>query len=179
MRKLLYLTLCSFLLGCGRAPLPPYEMTPSTHIYSQLPTNTFFDQTIGLGKVQVAKEADTRTAPVREEAYKKALESALLSANLAVRSQTPPLYILEATLLEVNFPFWALSIEATAKAHYQLTRVKDQAIIFSETLLLSETVPFSVSFDGDVRTRLAVSKAIRENITHFIRLLTSKPKPTF
>jgi hypothetical protein len=48
-------------------------------------------------------------------------------------------------------------------------------MVLDETITLPYTAEFGESLDGNIRARLATAKAIRENITHMIRVLAAKP----
>ncbi len=154
-------------------PLPAGDMMPMSQVYSQTPVNSILERKIALGQVSVDESTSSQTAPVSKEVYREALQNTLLTANYATRGDDKPLYTLDARLLELDVPMFGFSMDASAKAEYKLKRTDSNAVVFSKVINLPYHAPFSEAFNGNERARIATAKAIRENITHLIKVLSN------
>lgn len=173
MKKIL-LSLSLLTLTCACAiPLPAQEMVPMTDVYTQLPVNKLMERKIAIGSASVADEAKLH-GMVTNEAYAEALQSALLTSNYAVRGTEPAQYQLDASLLEFDLPFVGFNLDCYATATYTLRNKITGQIISTDTVKSHYEAKFGESFDGNMRMRICVAKSIRENITHYLRQLTTK-----
>jgi len=145
--------LCAAVLAlAGCESVPPEAMQPMPQIYQQLPVNTELMGSVELGDVRVDKDISEygldSSFRIDVKDYRLALQTALTSSKMAVPASGKQKYILDA-----NLHNW---------------------IVMSETLKLSYKAEFSESFDATNRLRIALSNAIRENITQMIRVLSNK-----
>ena len=166
------------LTGCV-PPLPPGDMMPMTSVYTDIPANAALDRSVRLGTVTVPQEAENSSiAPLKAEVFREAIQNALLTSNMSVRADSVEKFTLDAQMIELGIPMFGFSMDANSKVNYQLTRVKDGKVVFNEIVTMPYTAPFSEAFDGNQRSRIATSKAIRENITHMLRLLAQQSSKT-
>jgi len=172
--KFIYPVALLLLLSACAQPLPVGNMLPMTQVYSQIPANPALERKISVGDVVIDEATASQIAPVTPEIYREALQNALLTANFATRASDSPKYILDARLLELDVPMFGFSMDASAKAQYQLKRADNNAVLVNETITLPYHAEFSESFNANERARIATAKAIRENITHLIRVLATK-----
>ena len=172
--KILATSALLLLLAACAPSLPAGEMMPMTQVYDQIPANKELERKVKIGSVTVFENAGGMTAPVQPEIYKEAIQNALLTSNMAVRAGDDPSYTLDARLTDLDVPMFGFSMTATATANYKLTLVSSGAVVADETVKLPYTATFGESFDGNQRARLATARAIRENITHMIRVLSAK-----
>jgi len=171
--------LCAAVLAlAGCESVPPEAMQPMPQIYQQLPVNTELMGSVELGDVRVDKDISEygldSSFRIDVKDYRLALQTALTSSKMAVPASGKQKYILDANLQTLNYPFAFFSTTVESVAHYQLRRADDNWIVMSETLKLSYKAEFSESFDATNRLRIALSNAIRENITQMIRVLSNK-----
>jgi hypothetical protein len=183
MKSSLFAILLLLIAACA-PPLPAGDMMPMTHVYDQIPANPALTRRVKLGTVTVAKGVGGGTAPVEPTIYREAIQNALLTSNFAVRAGDSEHYVLDSQLLELDVPMFGFSMSASAKARYRLKSAESGSVLFDQTLNLPYTAEFSEALDGGQRARLASAKAIRENITHLIRVLAAldpaqlQPVPT-
>ncbi|GEM_PF-4932137 len=149
-------------------------------LYQQISADTGLQKSIKLGDVQVAGAEGVlfpiSDYPVKQAQYQEALQSALANASLMAANPAEAKYLLDANLVSLESPFklFTLSVTVNSEARYRLRRASDNFIIWEETLKLPYTAKFSEAFNATTRVRLALANAIRENITHLIRVLSSK-----
>lgn len=169
-----------FMLLVACVPIPPEAMQPMPQVYQQIPVNDELQGAVKLGDVRLADNLGGMTlamnmdTSIEQKDYRKALETALAGANMAAASGSREKYVLDANLMALDIPFALIKVTVKSTAHYQLRRVDDNRIVMNETLKLSYTATFSEALDGSQRFRIALANAIRENITHMIRVLSSK-----
>lgn len=154
-------------------------------LYQQISADTGLQKAIKLGDVQVAGAEGVLHAssynPVKQEHYQEALQTALANASLFAANPAEAEYLLDANLVSLDTPFklFSLSVTVNSEARYRLRRASDNYIVWEETLKLPYTAKFSEALNVDARVRLANANAIRENITHLIRVLSSKTEADF
>lgn len=165
---------CVALVGCA-PPIPSGEMVPMTGIYEQIPVNENLQNNVSLGSVVVSEKATGPAhANVKPEMFKDAIQQALLTSNMSVRAGSPVKYVLDATLLELDYPFIGFDLTTTSKARYVLKRGDTGEALMDETITQTYTAEFGEAFNGDQRMRISIAKAVRENITHMIRVLANQ-----
>lgn len=178
MHHIIGIALALFVAGC--VPISSKEMAPMAGIYQQIPASKGLEKSIKLGDVRVGGAEGVihpySDNPVKQADYNDALQTALTHAKLLTSSGGKETYFLDANLVSLESPFklFSLSITVNSTAHYRLRRAADNFIVWEETLKLPYTAKFSEAFNASMRARLAIANAIRENITHMIRVLSSK-----
>jgi len=171
------LALAVLLAAC--VPISSKEMAPMPQLYQQISADTGLQKSIRLGDVRVGTDGVLHASsynPVKQEHYQEALNAALASASLAAANPAEAKYMLDANLVSLDTPFklFSLSVTVNSEARYRLRRTSDNFIVWEETLKLPYTAKFSEAMNAEARFRLANANAIRENITHLIRLISSK-----
>ncbi len=178
MKHVAVLVLGMALGAC--VPISSKEMQPIPQIYQQLTVDKGLEKSIKLGDVRVGGAEGVLDAytdnPVKQADYREGLQTALRSANMLAQAGDNEKYVLDANLMALDVPFklFSFSVTVNSGATYRLRRLEDNYIIWDETLKLPFTAKFSDAFDAATRVRMAKSNAIRENITHMIRVLSSK-----
>lgn len=178
MRKVIPIVLLALGVSACTPPLEAGNMTPMTQVYSQIPANPELEHKVKLGQVTVYDQAGAGIAPVTPDIFREALQSALLTSNFGVRGGAEEKYVLDAHLLALDVPMFGFDMTAAATARYVLRTADGSETVIDKTLSLPYTAEFAEAFDGSQRVRIAVAKAIRENITHMIRLLADQTKET-
>lgn len=173
MRYILILII-SFVLASCAVPLPSSSMLPMSNVYETIPSNRALHQSIAIGNVYITEGAGGAYAPITEHMFKEALKTSLLMANYHVRNKSEPKYILDAHVLEIQQPFAGFSMEVITKISYTLRTSNKNSVVYADTLTLAYTASFSEAPDGTQRLRIATGKAIRENITHLLRVLSDQ-----
>jgi len=110
------------------------------------------------------------TSEVGNAEFRAALESSLRNYGV-LAEDGPGDYALDATLVDLQQPFFGLEMEVTSTATYHLEPKNAQKRAFDDTVITSYTASPSESFFAVQRLRLANEGAIRENIREFIRRL--------
>jgi hypothetical protein len=110
------------------------------------------------------------TSEVGNAEFRAALESSLKNYQLLAEGGSGD-HVLDATLVDLQQPFFGLEMEVTATATYHLEPKNAQKNVFDDTVITSYTASPSESFFAVQRLRLANEGAIRENIREFIRRL--------
>lgn len=174
MKKLQILPVLGLaLLSACAMPIASHDMKPLTEVHLQLATNPKFASKVAVGNVAIGEDAKLYGA-VTPEAYKDALQSALLTSNYISRAGSANQYLLDATLNEIETPFMGFNLDCYATATYRLRSYATGQVIAEDTVKSHYEARFGEAFNGDERMRLCVAKSIRENITHYLRLLTAK-----
>jgi hypothetical protein len=150
-------------------------MKPMTNVYAQIPVNETLERNINLRDVRVVENAGGYVAPVTEPAYRDALDNALFTSNLGARAGDDADFMLDANLLAVDVDSFGFSLTTDTKASYKLSN-KSNVVVYEETISIPYTAEFGEAFDGTERARLSAAKAIRENITHLIRVISALPE---
>ncbi|TAE34931.1 MAG: hypothetical protein EAY65_00680 [Alphaproteobacteria bacterium] len=172
MKSLLALIALFSLSACVQ-PLPSDGMVPMPQIYGQLPKNDTLERSITLGKVSVLEDAAIGGF-ITPENYQEAILTALLTSGMKTRSEDKAKYTLDAELIDYDSPFAFFENTITYKARYILRQTDSGRIALDETVSIPYTAKFAESPDGAQRMRIAIAKAVRENITHMLRVLASK-----
>lgn len=175
MKRFLLVPLLLVLGACAH-PLQPSDMAVMPQVYNQLTTAPEFEKKIALGNIVVKENAGGMNATVNKENYTEALSNALLMDGLYCKPQNniDPTYILDANLSDIDVPMFGFNMTATTTAHYRLYRKSDGADIINQTVKTPYEAKFPEAFDGAQRSRVAVAKSVRENVTHLLRVIHSK-----
>jgi hypothetical protein len=173
MKILVVLSILLSLSACTPA-LEARSMVPMTEVYSQIPANKELERKIKLEQVSVYENAGAGIAPVTAQAYREALQNALLTANFLIRADDQERYTLDARLVALDVPTFGFTMTASATAVYTLKVADSGETILQETVSLPYKAEFGEAFNGAERARIAVAKAVRENITHMLRILAAK-----
>lgn len=170
-KKLLCVVLLTLLSGCAM-PLTASEMAPLTDIYTQIPDNPRLERKIALGSVTLDKEAELMGTPPLP-GYRDALQNALLTSNLLARTQDPQ-FVLDARLNSFDLPIIGFNLDCYANATYTLRNKQSGEVVVLDTVKSHYEAKFGEAFDGALRMRICITGALRENITHYLRLLSQK-----
>ena len=163
------LTALTFLSACA-IPLEPQEMYANQNAYDSLSHR--LDRKITLGKVS-SKEGLGGATPVTAPNYELALQSSLRQAGWYSPSDSAK-YTLNASLLELKQPFMGFNMTVNSTAQYDLINTTTGKTAYSEQINIPCTKGIADAFDGAVRLRKATGCAVSENITHLLKVLSSK-----
>ena len=169
MSKLILIALMLSLSACA-VPLKSQEMSPQYDFYDTVSSKKF-DDSIFIRNVDVPK-AIGGASPVTPEEFKAALISAFRQADYYETPEKAK-YALEAVMTEMKQPFMGFNLTVTATTDYKIFKVKNDELVFSETIAVPCTKGMGDAFDAAYRLRLASGCAVGENITHFIKLLST------
>jgi hypothetical protein len=174
MRKIiLSVALVAMLSGCA-PPLDTTFMRPLSDVVQQIPANTSLERSVKLGQVNVPKQyASNDIGSLDSAGLRYALSDSLLLVNYLPRQGDEPKFTLNANLTELDIPRCCFSLDSSSTINYSLLRVSDGTEVFRETIKKGYHAPFAEAMNGTERSRLASSKAIRENITHALRVLAN------
>lgn len=161
------------LSACGYSVVPHTGMVPQQHVYQQLPDNSPFRHSIVLGGVEVPLDAGGHEAPVHATEFRKALEQALVHANL--QSNGHAKYTMNAEMLALSVPSFGPDRAAATQVRYHVVRIKDGHTVFDEVVALPAEAEHNKFYDLMHRARLSVAKAIRGNIEQMLMRLTNSP----
>ncbi len=84
-----------------------------------------------------------------------------------------PKYTLNANLVNFDMPSMGFSMDSSCTIKYELVRNSDGKQVFQEAIKQGYHAPFAEALIGAERARLASSKAVRENVTHTLRVLSN------
>lgn len=169
-RIIVALLLLSTVSACA-VPISSGDMKPVTEAQIAISPNQKLAGKLAVGNVQVGDEAKVYGA-ITPDAYKDALQSALLSSNYLTRGAGQNKYTIDATLQKMDYPAVGFNLDCYATATYRMRNSVTGEAISTETVKSHYLAKFGESFDGNIRMRLCLAKAIRENITHYLRILS-------
>lgn len=169
VKKYLVLLPVLFLIGCAPA-MNSAEMMPKTKLYDQLGESKFTGALV-VRKADVQKGLGGATGNVTPEAYKEALISSVRQAGLYAKNGKEK-YAVDAYLKQLDQPIFGFNFTVKATADYTITNLKNDKIVYQQTLTLPCTVLFAEEFVADIRLRRATGCAIGENITHFLKTIS-------
>lgn len=175
MKKTILATIALCMLSACAIPIPSGDMKPTTQAYLAIASNKQLERNISVGSVIVGDEAKLHGA-ITPEAYKDALDTALLTSDYLARVGDTPRYLLDARLIKMEHPYVGFNLDCYATATYTLRSRTTGRVIANDTVKSHYLAKFGEAFDGAARTRICVAKAIRENITHYLRLVATKTK---
>lgn len=163
---------CLLISACAM-PLAPSDMTPLTEVYSQIPANKGIERKVSIGNVTVSEDAKVYGA-VTPAGVGEALQTALLTANLSTRAGDKAAFVLDARVDAIDYPAVGFNLDCYATITYSLNRSASGASVDQQTVKSHYYAAFGEAFDGNIRMRLCISRAIRENITHYLRSISAK-----
>ena len=111
------------------------------------------------------------TSEVRNEEFRAALEESLRVGQLLARSDQDSIYLLRATLLNVQQPLLGFDLKVNSTVRYELNRRSDGKQLWEETVSADYTATVGDSFFAVQRLRLANEGSIRENLKALIERL--------
>lgn len=168
------LPLILVLSACqGLPPVPKTEMLPLANVITDIPSNTSLERVVELRNIEVSKDASMH-GQIDPAVVREAMQYSLLTANYAVRGQTPATYSLDIHMLKMELPS-LIDHDCYPTILYTLQN-RNTGKTYTETVKTHYDAPWS---DGDARWHNCLGRSIRENITHYLRLLSAKPKNFF
>lgn len=174
IRNLLAAISLSLLAACA-PPLDQGNMRPLTSIVQQIPTNPVLEKSVSLGQVSVAEEYSKSSGigTIDDAMLRSVLTDGLLLLNYLPRQDDEPKYTLNANLVNFDMPSMGFSMDSSCTIKYELVRNSDGKQVFQEAIKQGYHAPFAEALIGAERARLASSKAVRENVTHTLRVLSN------
>lgn len=148
-------------------------MVPPVADQTLLAQNSRLRQAVAVGNVSGGSETNPRWAwQVSQADFTAALRQTLAThAMLTINNQA---FRLEATLHDLEQPAFGLDMQVTSRMSYRLVRANDGTTAYETEIRRAYTAPFSSSFLGGERVRLATEGAIRENIREFLSVLIAE-----
>lgn len=161
------------LAGCAM-PVQANEMAPLTAVYDQMPPNPRLERSIAVGAVQVADAAKARNG-IDGNQVQAALSNALLASNYKTRTEEPT-YLLETQMVEAELPVAGFNYDCYVTANYTLRSKKTGNVASMDRVKSHYHAGFGEAFDATTRLQICLANSLRENITHYLRLLGAKTK---
>ena len=112
---------------------------------------------------------------VSNENFRAALEQSLALHAMTARDQGR--YLVNAELASLDQPFGGFDLTVTAKVHYTVVALADQAVKLDTTIESPYTAEFGDALLGPERLRLANEGAMHENIAALIKRLIYAARP--
>ena len=140
-----------------------------------LPANPKYDNRITLGEVTIADSAKGSFAAgvITPPALREAILNGITNSGFYNRGKDSARYLLTARLERIEQDILGWEMSAIASIHNRLTQQSNGKEVYAETVSIPATLSMGDVFDGHMRARLVTGKAISENITHFIRTLST------
>lgn len=112
--------------------------------------------------------------------WKESLQDAI-NRSLIFTDDAPMRVNVSVRILEVNAPELGLDMQTTVAALYEVVDRATGDIILSTEVRSDGVVPLGYAFNGGVRARESVNRAVRNNIAEFMEILenTDFGKPSF
>jgi len=175
IRTILLMTMALFLMGgCAYRGIPPGAIEPFPVTYQSLPKDPYLAH-----KLTVMTPAAWNDKMSKREVDNRNLTIAVANAlkRAGFFADNKPMYRVEATLLEIEYPYSFTKFIAISKIRYRLIDNVSGKIGYDEVLTLSGSIGRFEAFGNNQVLSLITERAMRENITHFIKLLSIKNKP--
>ena len=132
------ISLC--ITSCSLPAIRANDMLPMTNLYTSMDVNEELNGAIALGQISVDKgRGGSAYAQITAKEFRDALTNALLMAGYAKRGNGKPLYLLNANILNIDYPLMGISMKVTSKIHYLLKSTEDNSVVYNETLVLPYT----------------------------------------
>ncbi|MDZ4762216.1 MAG: UDP-N-acetylglucosamine acyltransferase [Alphaproteobacteria bacterium] len=166
-------------LTCACQTVPPLDFTvPEVGRVAQRKPAEAVSTTIGFAPQtqQRRMETDSTLPPIWKEALTDAINRSLIftdGANTKVN--------ISVRIVEINAPEIGIDMKSTVAAIYEIVDRRTGDLILTEEIATVGVVPGNYAFDGRVRARESVNRAVRNNIAGFIALLerTDFSRPAF
>lgn len=176
IRNLLITCSIFVLVGCA-TPARVEKMTVSEQVISSARNETF-ERAIFITGVSGGKDTNPLLyANVGNEGFRTALAQSLRNHDLLSASLDDSKYLLRANLLGLNRgAAVGLSFTATSHVYYELLTKDSKELYLGETVKADFTATMLDSLVGVKRGKIAMEKAVQENIREFLsRLLVRRP----
>lgn len=172
---LVFASTCLFTTACSMMPTPIAEMLPLPQVMTEITVNPLYANKIQLGNLLVNEQAKLLGGVV-PSTVKDALQYGLLTSGYAVRNNDKAAYILDVHIMHIDAPLaGGLNMDCYPTVQYSLKDNKTNRVA-------TETVKthYHASFlEGDDRWHHCVGKSLRENITHYVRILSTQTPKSF
>lgn len=161
----------SFIGLTGCATNASVEKMAYHHQGSKQPSDKALLNGIAVAGVSGGRETNPLwTTQINNENFKQALVKSLQQANL-YSSSTKPRYVLEANLMMLDQPFMGTNMTASCQVGYTLREVKQNKMVYKNTILASYTAKFNEAFLAMERLKKATEGAAKANIQKLIEAL--------
>jgi hypothetical protein len=164
-----------FLSGCANPPSYFGNMLyPEDGVFSRSVSKKYKNS---IDVIQTKSDALPILTPpsvgnflVTDETVVNSVKYSLTKANFFCRNSCR--YSLSANVKDINLPIFGFNYTATSHIQYVLKDNKNGKDIYNELIVVPCTVRFAEAFDGQERVLRAASCSIKENISHFIRVIS-------
>jgi hypothetical protein len=104
---------------------------------------------------------------VKSDDLKSALEESLKNSNL-YSEKAKANFIIDINMFKLDLPFFGIAPEVTSQINYKITAVDNLKNISNTEITSSGKASFFEGLTADLRVKVAIEKAIKENIKKFI-----------
>jgi hypothetical protein len=175
LRPGLLLTLVLLASGCASGARPG-AMTVSVSPEAIIAESSPIRRAIEIGAVTGGSETNPLwKSNVSNDSFRAALEQSLALHTMV--AATGGRYLINADLVSLDQPFAGFELTVTAKVHYTVLSLADQAVRLDQVVETPYTAHFSDAFVAVERLRLANEGAMRANINAIIKRLVEAAQP--
>jgi|TARA_B100000315_G_scaffold102271_1_gene93798 ABC-type phosphate/phosphonate transport system substrate-binding protein len=168
------ITLSLFLSGIflitSCTTIPPLDFTiPNVYISDNRQDAELKSLTVGFAPKEqqtVVQQTNATLPPIWKEALEDAINRSLIFTDDASKKVN-----ISARIFEVNPPEIGLAMTTWVGALYEVIDRSNGEVLVSEKIRTSGTVELSFAFEGMIRARESVNRAVRANIQEFISVL--------
>ncbi|WP_343561579.1 hypothetical protein [Kiloniella sp. b19] len=154
-------------LSACASPAQQQAMIPDVTEETLIDDSSRLAQAVELGEVSGGEDTNPLwTSEVGTAEFEGALRDALASHALLANENGR--YELVVTLTKLDQPLIGFDMTVTSKVRYVLTDIREQKVVFDESIDHSFTATVGDAFVAVQRLRLANEGSIRENIRHFL-----------
>lgn len=184
IRRLAAVSVLLVALSACTPPMPVAYMLPDPEIVKSIEPNRAFNRNISLGEMRVSDDVQHNgIATISPEILRKTLDEALYCAHMLGHEETiqkdASAYILSADLSQLDTTMASLgfSNDAASTINYTLTRRADERVLYHDNIHMTAHAGWIDAPDGIARRRLVMAKAMKENVTHLLRVLAQIEVP--
>lgn len=173
---LLSSTVLLLISACSKMPIDESHIRPNKDVVEQLAPNESLKNAIAVGQVEVSTEVSELAFDVSADLYKRVLIRAIKSQGYRALDANKARYILTAQLQDISIA-GLFDIEAHTQIAYRLVDKHDGIPVWFETIVLPYVERYQFGADGNQKAQAAIEGALRENVTHMVRLLADASIP--
>ncbi|MEE4217322.1 MAG: hypothetical protein V2I48_06920 [Xanthomonadales bacterium] len=159
-----------FLTACA-APASREAMNISEADRVLYSDNHYLSEKVVVGTVSGGEDTNPAwTSEIGNVEFSGALSDSLQTARL-LNNFALSEYVLNAELLEVDQPFFGLTLTVETKVHYQLLNKEGGAVLIDEVIIAEGTATTGDAFMGVKRLAMATERSAQESIKSMIDIL--------
>lgn len=172
VRETIILAACVILsvTACEKLPIDESHIILNKAVIEQFNPNPALKNAIAIGEVTSSAQVQDLRFDVSTDSYRRVLIRALNTQGYRAKVAEKARYVLTAQLQDLSLS-GGFDTEAHSQISYQLVDRHVSAIVWSETIILPYVERYQFGADGVQKTQSAIEGALRENVTHMVRLL--------